>query len=151
MSRVVSILVLFTASLTGALFSQATPKLVAFASLLGNPQPYLGQMIALHGVIDKSDEAAGGFKLIQAKSSREQTSFLRATWIKGATVVPLQNGQDAVAIGQIQIRDNAPIFQIANIITDKDAIRRLIRSSERRPRPGDDLGHDAQPSKSISD
>ena len=151
MSRIACILVAVTASLTGTLFSQAKPKLAAFASLLANPRPYLGQTIALHGIIDKSDEAAGGFKLTETKSSGEQTSFLRATWIKGASVVPLQNGQEAVAIGQIQIQDNAPILQIANIITDKDAIRRFIRPWERRPRPGDNLGHDAQPSKSISD
>ena len=50
MSRIASILVLFTASLTGTLFSQATPKLAAFASLLANPKPYLGQTIALHGI-----------------------------------------------------------------------------------------------------
>ena len=40
---------MFTASLTGTLFSQATPKLVGFASLLADPQAYLGQTIALHG------------------------------------------------------------------------------------------------------
>ena len=36
-------------------------------------------------------------------------------------------------------------------VTDKNEIRRLIRSSERSPRPGDNLGHDAQPSNSISE
>ena len=88
MSRIASILVLFTASLTGTLFSQAKPKLAAFASLLANPKPYLGQTIALHGIIDKSDEAAGGFKLTETKSSGEKTSFLRATWIKGGLSGP---------------------------------------------------------------
>ena len=146
---------MFTAAFTGTLFSQATSKLVAFAPLLAKPQVYLGQTIALHGFVDQSDAAIGGFKLIETKSSgthaKDQVPSVQATWANGARVVSVPNGQEAVAIGQIQIEDKAPILHVANIITDKDAIQRLIRPSERRPRPGDNLGHDAQPSKSISD
>jgi len=153
MSRI-ALFVGVTAVLACPLFSQmtqVTPKVVAFAPLLANPRPYLGQTVALRGVVDKSDQTNGGLKLIEAKSSGGPASFVRATWIKGARTVPVQNGQEAIAIGQIQIEGNVPILQIASIITDKDAIRRYIRPSERRPRPGDNLGHDAQPSKSISD
>ena len=153
MSRIVC-LVAISVLLVETLFSQQTPKLVAFDAILANPQPYAGQTIAVHGVVDKS-EAVTGFKLSDAVNSgakaKAQPSKLEATWAKGAAIVPLQKGQEAVAIGQIQMQGNAPTIQIANIITDKEAIRRFIRPSERRPRPGDNLGHDAQPSKSISD
>jgi hypothetical protein len=83
-----------------------------------------------------------------AKLKRSQ---LQATWMKDATLVSVQKIQGAIVIGQIQMQDKTPIFQVANIITDKSAVRRFIRPSERRPRPGDNLGHDAQPSKSLSD
>jgi len=155
MTRIACILVVFSMALTGTLFSQATPKLVAFAPLLSNPQVYLGQTIALHGVVGQPEAATGGFKLVEAKSTgtpaKDPASFLQAAWAKDAGVVSVQNDQELIVIGQIQMRDNNPILQIANIITDKDAIRHFIRPSERRPRPGDNLGHDAQPSKSISD
>ena len=155
MSRIAWIVLVFTAAFTGTLFSQATSKLVAFAPLLAKPQVYLGQTIALHGFVDQSDAAIGGFKLIETKLSgthaKDQVASVQVTWANGAKVVSAPNGQEAVAIGQIQIEDKAPILHVANIITDKDAIQRLIRPSERRPRPGDNLGHDAQPSKSISD
>jgi hypothetical protein len=154
MSRI-AFLVAVTALLTGPLFSQQTPELVAVAPLLANPQHYAGRRIALHGVvIDRSEAAGGGFKLIETKSSAglsKQPSTVLATWAKGATMVSLKDGQEAIVIGRIQMQDNAPILQVANMITDKDAIRRFIHPSERRPRPGDNLGHDAQPDKSISD
>jgi hypothetical protein len=75
---------------------------------------------------------------------------LLATRSKGDQLSLLRNGQEAIVAGQIQVRDKAPILQVANIITDQATIRRFIRPSERSPRPGDNLGHDAQPSDSIS-
>ena len=154
MSRI-ALFVVFTAAFTGTLFSQPTPKLVAFATLLANPQVYLGQTIALHGFVDQSGAAIGGFKLIEAKLSgthaKDQAASVQATWANGAKAVSAPNAQEAVAIGQIQIEDKVPILHVANLITDKDAIRRFIRPSQRKPRPGDNLGHDAQPSNSISD
>ena len=140
--------------LAETLFSQETPKLVAFDLFLANAQSYAGQTIALHGLVDKS-EPVTGFELTEVQNSganaKAQPSPLQANWMKDATKVSLQEGQEVVVIGEIQMRDNTPIFHVAKIITDKDAIRQFIRPSERRPRPGDNLGHDAQPSKSISD
>jgi hypothetical protein len=141
------------ASMTGISFAQEAPKLVSLAVLLANPQPYLGQTVALHGIVNQSDAEIGSFKLTESQTSGsdiQHAPILLATPSKGAKVASVQNGQEAILIGQIQIRDKAPILQVANIITDKDAIRRFIRPSERRPRPGDNLGHDAQPSRSIS-
>jgi hypothetical protein len=153
MSRI-ACLVAVSVLLVETLFSQETPKLVTFDTLLANPQSYAGKTIALHGVVDKS-EPATGFTLTEAQNlgaaTKSQRSQLQATWLKGATVVSVQQGQEAIVIGQIQMRDTTPIFRVANIITDKSAVRRFIRPSERRPRPGDNLGHDAQPSKSLSD
>jgi hypothetical protein len=153
MSRI-ACLVAVSVLLVGTLFSQQTPKLVAFDTLLANPKPYAGQTIALHGFVEQSEAPTGGFKLTEAKLSagptKERSSFVPATWANGFKAVSVENGQEAVVIGQIQMQDNTPILRIANIITDKDAIRRFIRPSERRPRPGDNLGHDAQPSKSLS-
>ncbi|HYZ74297.1 MAG TPA: hypothetical protein VE641_14565 [Chthoniobacterales bacterium] len=139
--------------LIGTLFSQQTPELVAFDTLLANPKPYAGQIVALHGFVES--ETVAGFKLIEIQNSgakaKGQPSLLEASWMKDATKIYLQKGQEVVVTGQIQVRGNTPILHVVNIITDKDAIRRLIRPSERRPRPGDNLGHDAQPSKSLSD
>ena len=153
MSRI-ACLVAVSVLLVETLFSQETPKLVAFDTLLANPQPYVGKTIALHGVVDKSDPTTG-FTLIDAQNfgatAKLQRSQLHATWMKDATVVSVEKGQEAIVIGQIQMQDKTPIFQVANLITDKRAVRRFIRPSERRPRPGDNLGHDAQPSKSLSD
>jgi hypothetical protein len=107
----------------------------------------------LHGLIES--EAATGFKLTEAQNigaeAKAQPSLLQAIWMKDATKLSLQKGQEVIVTGQIQMRDNALALVVGNIITDKDAIRRFIRPSERRPRPGDNLGHDAQPSKSFSD
>ncbi|HEX6567149.1 MAG TPA: hypothetical protein VF020_22860 [Chthoniobacterales bacterium] len=148
----IACLVAVSVLLVETLFSQQTPKLVAFDTLLANPKPYAGQTIALNSFVES--EAVTGFKVSGVQNSgaetKAQPSLLEATWMKDATKVSLQKGQEIIVIGQIQMRDNAPIFHVANIITDKDAIRRLTRPSERRPRPGDNLGHDAQPSKSLS-
>jgi hypothetical protein len=153
MSRIAS-LIAVSVLLVETLFSQETPKLVAFDKLQANPQPYIGKTIALHGIVDKS-EPASGFTLTDAQNfgatAKSQRSQLQATWMKDAAVVSVQKGQEAIVIGQIQMQDNTPIFRVAKIVTDKSAVRRFIRPSERRPRPGDNLGHDAQPSKSLSD
>ncbi len=151
MSRI-ACLIAVSVLLVETLFSQETPKLVAFDKLQANPQPYIGKTIALHGIVDKS-EPASGFTLIDAQNfgAKPQRSQLQATWMKDAAVVSVQKGQEAIVIGQIQMQDNTPIFRVAKIVTNKSAVRRFIRPSERRPRPGDNLGHDAQPSKSLSD
>jgi len=153
MSRI-ACLISVSVVLVETLFSQQTPNLITFDRLLANPQSYLGQTIALQGTVNKF-EPLSGFELIEVQKSADngkaQPSTLQATWMKDATKVSLQKGQEVVVIGQIQIRDKTPIFHLANIITDKDAIGRFIRPAERRPRPGDNLGRDAQPTGSISD
>jgi hypothetical protein len=152
MSRI-ACLVAVSVLLIETLFSQQAPKLVALNTLLANPKPYTGQTIAFHGFVES--EAITGFKLTEAQNfgaeAKAQPSLLQAIWMKDATKLSLQTGQEVIVIGQIQMRDNTPILRVGNIIPDKDAIRRFIRPSERRPRPGDNLGHDAQPSKSLSD
>jgi len=150
MSRI-ACLVAVSALLVGTLFSRQTPKLVAFDTLLADPKPYAGQTIALHGFVES--QAVPAFKLSEVQNSgakaKVQPSSVQATWMKDAGKVPAQNGQEVIVIGQIQMRDNMPILRVISVISDKDAIRRFIRPSE-RPRPGDSLGHDAQPSKSLS-
>ena len=148
----IAYLVAVSVLLVETLFSQQTPKLVAFDTLLANPKPYAGQTIALNSFVES--EAVAGFKLSEVQNSgakpKAQPSFLEATWMKDATKVALQKGQEVIVIGQIQMQGNAPTLRVASVITDKDSIRRFTRPSERRPRPGDNLGHDAQPSKSLS-
>jgi hypothetical protein len=154
MSRIGRTVVVVVALMTEMTFGQEAPKLISFAPLLANPQAYVGQTVAMHGIINQSDAETGSFKLMESQTPRNATQhapILLATPLKGAKVVSVQNGQEAIVIGQIQIRDKAPILQVVNIISDKDTIRRFIRPSERRPRPGDNLGHDAQPSRSISE
>ncbi|MBV9875921.1 MAG: hypothetical protein JO025_14420 [Verrucomicrobia bacterium] len=148
----IACLVSISVLLVETLFSQQTPKLVAFDTLLANPKPYTGQTIALNSFVESG--AVTGFRLSEVQNSGTQTKaqppVLEATWMKDVTKVSLQKGQEVIVIGQIQMKGNAPIFRVVNIITDKDAIRRFTRPLERRPRPGDDLGHDAQPSESLS-
>ena len=151
MSRI-ACLVAVSALLVGTLFSRQTPKLVAFDTLLADPKPYAGQTIALHGFVES--QAVAGFKLSEVQNSgakaKVQPSVVQATWMKDTGKVSVQNGQEVIVIGQFQMRDNRPILRVISVISDKDAIRRFIRPSERRPRPGDSLGRDAQPSKSLS-
>jgi hypothetical protein len=49
------------------------------------------------------------------------------------------------------MQNKRPILQVSNIIADKEAIRRFLRPYEKRPRPGDNLGHDAQPGSHLSE
>jgi hypothetical protein len=102
--------------------------LVAFDTLLANPKSYAGQTIALHGFVES--EVVTGFEFSEAQNSdikgTAQPSHLQATWMMDATKISLQKGQEVVGIGQIQVQGNTPILQVANLITDKDAIRRFI-------------------------
>jgi hypothetical protein len=154
MSGIGRIVVAVVALMAGMSFAQEAPKLISFDSLLSNPQPYIGQTVAVHGIINESNPETGSFKLREIQrgsAATEHARILLATQSKGRSTSSVQNGLETIVIGQIQIRDKAPILQVVDIVTDKDAIRRFIRPSERRPRPGDNLGHDAQPSRSISE
>ena len=153
MSRIAGIIVVAVALMTGTSFSQETSQLISLALLIANPQNYAGRAVLVHGIIDQSNPATGSFKLIEGKTpsaAKSNVAALLATRSKGDQVSLVQNGQEAIVAGQIQVRDKAPILRVATIITDQDTIRRFIRPSERSPRPGDNLGHDAQPSDSIS-
>lgn len=153
MSRIAGIIVAVVALMTGSSFSQETSQLISLALLIANPQNYAGRTVLVHGIIDQSNPATGSFKLMEGKTpsaAKSNMPALLATRSKGDQVSLVQNGQEAIVAGQIEVRDKAPILRVASIITDQDTIRRFIRPSERRPRPGDNLGHDAQPSRSLS-
>jgi hypothetical protein len=154
MPRIAWIIVAVAVCMTGMSFSQQTTQLIPIALLIANPQNYAGQTVLVHGVIDQSTPATGSFRLIEGQTlnaAKPNAPALLATRAKANQISLLQNGQEAIVVGQIQVRDEAPMLQVANIITDSDTIRRFIRPSERHPRPGDNLGHDAQPSGSISE
>ena len=154
MSRIAGIIVAVAVCMTEMAFSQEKTQLIPIALLIANPQIYAGQTVLVHGVIDQSNQVTGTFRLIESKTpgtEKPNAPALLATRAKGDQVSLVQNGQEAIVAGQVQIRDKVPILQVANIITDKDTIGRFTRPSERHPRPGDNLGHDAQPSNSISE
>ena len=154
MSRIAGIIVAVAVFMTGMSFSQEKTELTSLALLVAKPQNYAGRTVTVYGVIDQFNPATGGFKLIEGKTlsaTKPDAPALLAVRSKGDQSSPVHNGQEAIVIGQIQIQDKAPVLLTAKIITDKDAIRRFIRPSERRPRPGDNLGHDAQPSRSIAE
>lgn len=153
MSRIAGIIVALVALMTAVSFSQETSHLISLDLLIANPQNYADRTILVHGIIDQSNPATGSFKLIEGKTpsaAKSNGPALLATRSKGGQLSLLRNGQEAIVAGQIQVRDKVLILRVANIVTDQDTIRRLIRPSERSPRPGDNLGHDAQPSDSIS-
>lgn len=155
MSRLMRISVAMAGLMAGSLFAQEKPQLIALASLLANPQHYIGQTIVTQAIVDASDAAAGKLKLIEVKTAgatnKSEPAFLAATWSKNDGNPFPQNGQQAIVIGQIQMRNKEPMLQVSNIITDKEEIRRFLRPFEKRPRPGDNLGHDAQPTSHLSE
>jgi hypothetical protein len=155
MSRLMRILVVIAELMAGSLFAQEKPQLIALASLLANPEHYVGQTVATQAIVDESDAAAGRIKLIEVKTAgatkKSEPAFLAATWSKSDGNPFPQNGQQAIVIGQIQMRNKGPMLQVRNIITDKEDIRRFLRPFEKRPRPGDNLGHDAQPTSHLSE
>ena len=152
LKRMLFVLAGFTA---GSLFAEEKPQLIALASLLTNPEHYLGQTVATQAIVDESDAVAGRFKLTEIKTAgatkKSEPVFLRATWSKAAGNPFSENGQEAIVIGQIQLQNQGPILQVSNIITDKKAIQRFLRPFEKRPRPGDNLGHDAQLSSHLAE
>jgi hypothetical protein len=132
----------------GPLFAQDKSQLIPLASLLTNPEHYLGQPVATRAIVNESDAVAGLFRLTEIKAAgatnQSKPAFLTATWSKAAGDRFSESGQEAIAIGQIQLQNQLPILQVSNLITGKEAIRRFLRPFEKRPRPGDNLGHDAQ-------
>jgi len=154
MRRLERFLVVLAAFAAGPLFSQEKPLLTPVAQLFASPQHYVGQTVAVDAVIDESNAAAGTLKLIEVKkpeaTTKSPTAFLLATWSKDGVALP-QKGQEVIVIGQIRMQDDSPTLQARSIITDGDAIRRFLRPPEKRPRPGDNLGHDAQPPSHLSD
>ncbi len=139
----------------GSLFAEEKPQLIALASLLTNPEHYLGQTVATQAIVDESDAATGKLKLTEVKTAgaakNAKPAFLPATWSKSDGNPFPQNGQEAIVIGQIQMQNKGPLLQASNIITGKEAIRLFLRPFDKRPRPGDNLGRDAQPSSNLSE
>jgi hypothetical protein len=139
----------------GSLFAQAKPQLIALASLLTNPEHYLGQTVATLAMVNESYAVAGRFQLTEIKTAgankQSEPAFLTATWSKAAGNPFSESGQEAIVIGQIQLRNQRPILQVSDLITDKEAIRRFLRPFEKRPRPGDNLGHDAKLSSHLTE
>ena len=139
----------------GSLFAQEKPQLIALASLLTNPEHYLGQTVATQAIVDESDAVAGRLKLTETKPARatkkSEPAFLTAIWSKAAGNPFSESGQEAIVIGQIQLQNQRPILQASDIITNKEAIRRFLRPFEKRPRPGDNLGHDAKLSSHLAE
>jgi hypothetical protein len=155
MSRLKRILVALAGFMAGSSFAQEKPQLIALASLTTNPAHYLGQTVAAQAIVDESDPATGKLKLTEVKTAgatkKSEPAFLAATLSKGDGIPFPKNGQEAIVIGQVQMQNKRPILQVSNIIVDKEAIRRFLRPYEKRPRPGDNLGHDAQPSSHLSE
>jgi hypothetical protein len=152
LKRMLFVLAGFTA---GSLFAEEKPQLITLASLLTNPEHYLGQTVATQAIVDESDAVAGRFKLTEIKTAgatkKSEPAFLTATWSNAAGNPFSGSGQEAIVIGQIQLQKQGPILQVSNIITDKKAIQRFLRPFERRSRPGDNLGHDAQPTSHLAE
>jgi hypothetical protein len=139
----------------GLLFAQEKPQLIALASLLTHPEHYLGQTVATRAIVDKSGAVAGRFQLTAIKTAgaikQSEPAFLTATWSKAAGKPFSESGQKAIVIGQIQLQNQRPVLRVSNLITDKEAIQRFLRACEKRPRPGDNLGHDARLSSHLAE
>lgn len=148
-------LFVFVGVTAGPLFAEEKPQLIALASLLTNPEHYLGQTVATQAIVDESDAVAGRYKLTEIKTAgatkKVEPAFLTAIFSKAAGNPFSESGQEVIVIGQIQLQKQGPILQVSNVIADKEAIRRFLRRFEKRPRPGDNLGHDAQLSSHLAE
>ena len=155
MSRLKWMLFVLAGFTAGSLFAQEKPQLIALASLLTDPEHYLGVTVATQAMVDQSDAVAGRFKLTEIKTAgatkKAEPAFLTAIFSKAAGNPFSESGQEAIVIGQIQLQNQRPILQVSNLITDKEAIRRFLRPFEKRPRPGDNLGHDAKLSSHLDE
>jgi hypothetical protein len=155
MSRLKWLLFVLAGFTAGSLFAQEKPQLIALASLLTNPEQYLGETVATQAIVDESDAVAGRFKLTEIKTTgatkKAEPAFLTAIFSKAAGNPFSESGQEAIVIGQIQLQNQRAILQVSNLITDKEAIRRFLRRFEKRPRPGDNLGHDAKLSSHLAE
>ena len=153
MPRIIRIVVVLAGLLAGPLFAQEKPSLVALALLTTNPRHYVGQTVATPAIVDES--APGKLKLTEVKTlgatEKAGTAFLAAIWSNGDGNPTLKSGQEAIVIGQVQMQNERPILQVKDFITGKEAIRRFLGSYEKRPRPGDNLGHDAQPTNHLAE
>ena len=138
----------------GSVFAQENGQLAVFESVLTSPGQYLGKKVGLHCIIDRVSAEHRTFSIIDAKwrtGDHARALFLTAAMDQGSTVTMPQNGQEAIVIGVIQKRDDTVFIQVSGVITNKIAVRRFLYPSAREPRPGDNLGRDAQPSDHLAE
>jgi hypothetical protein len=154
MKRFLVILLTATGVVAGSLFAQEKPQLAGFQSLITNPDLYQGRTVALHGIVGKPSPNQKTFTIIDLKTGsgvQEPPGLsLTATIRQGSEIVMPENGQEAIVIGTIEKQDDVISIKVTDVITNKDAVRQFLRPIAKKPRPGDDLGRDAQPSDHIS-
>ena len=114
MSRLKRMLIVLAGFAAESLLAQEKPQLIALASLLTNPEHYLGQTVATQAIVDESDAAAGRLKLTEIKTAgatkKSEPVFLPATWSRAAGNPFSEKGQEAIVIGQIQLQNQRPIL-----------------------------------------
>lgn len=139
-------------------FAQQKFQVAEVDQMIANPDQYRGKIVALHGFIDQVDLEQKSFSLVDSKSasSARGTNMrsLVATMQVGSHVPIPESGQEVVVIGQIGEKDGLAHFTASQMFTNRDKVQQILTQGSvvREPgkRPGDNLGHDAQPPRNIS-
>jgi hypothetical protein len=65
MSRLKWLLFVLAGFTAGSLFAQEKPQLIALASLLTNPEQYLGETVATQAIVDESMRSRAGLSSLK--------------------------------------------------------------------------------------
>lgn len=133
--------------------AQSKLEVVGVDQVLTNPDEYHGEMVALHGIIQKVAPEQKTFIIVDSNSgsstSGANVRSLPATMRGGSQIEIPQVGQEAIVLGQVEQKDGAANFTATQVFTNRAEVKQILAQSSiiRKPgkRRGDNLGRDAHP------
>lgn len=157
MNAKIGILFAAVGLMTSTIFAQEKLQVVEPEQILTNPDHYQGKVVALHGVIDQVSSEHRTFTIIDLKGPSSATGTNVRSLIvtnQGASQIAIpKTGQEAVVFCQIEKQNGVTNFTATQLFTSQDEVQQILAKGSivRRhgKRPGDNLGHDAQPARDI--
>jgi hypothetical protein len=151
------LLTLVVALMIGVSHTSAQSKLtvVGVTQVLANPGEYRGLTVAVHGVVNQIAPERKTFTLVDSESgssARSANARSLATTIQaGSQVVFPSAGQEAIAIGRVEVDSSGAKLFATQVLTNRFEVRQILsQGTVAQPagkRPGDNLGRDAQPAR----
>src|SRR5258708_30468639 len=140
-----------------SVFAQAKFQVAEVDQILTNPDQYQEKVIALHGVTDKVSWEQKQSTFVDLKQANSSASTKARSVIVsnqgGSQLAIPKGGQEAIVIGQIGREKGVTNFTAAQVFTNREEVRQILAKGSivRQPgkRPGDNLGHDAQPANNL--